>query len=142
MQSWVTPSILRSSAELISCAAAPTRQTVGSELLREKDTEKAKALLAEAGYDGTPVVILDPTDVPVAHGQALVTAQALRDIGMNVELSALDWATMTSRRAVRGVIAERWLEHLPNMVVGGRSTEPDHQHLGRRIGRERMVRLA
>jgi peptide/nickel transport system substrate-binding protein len=79
----------------------PYETDVGSELLREKDIEKAKDLLAEAGYDGTPVVILDPTDVPVAHGQALVTAQALRDIGMNVELSALDWATMTSRRAVR-----------------------------------------
>ncbi len=79
----------------------PYETDVGSEPLREKDIEKAKALLEEAGYDGTPVVILDPTDVPVAHGQALVTAQALRDIGMNVELSALDWATMTSRRAVR-----------------------------------------
>ncbi|MFX0545822.1 ABC transporter substrate-binding protein [Roseovarius sp. S1116L3] len=79
----------------------PYETDVGSEALREKDIEKAKALLEEAGYDGTPVVILDPTDVPVAHGQALVTAQALRDIGMTVELAALDWATMTSRRAVR-----------------------------------------
>lgn len=79
----------------------PYETDAGSEPLREKNIEKAKALLEEAGYDGTPVVILDPTDVPVAHGQSLVTAQALRDIGMNVELTALDWATMTSRRAVR-----------------------------------------
>ena len=84
----------------------PYETDVGSEPLREKDIEKAKALLAEAGYDETPVVILDPTDVPVAHGQALVTAQALRDIGMNVELAAMDWATMTSRRAVRDAPAE------------------------------------
>ena len=38
--------------------------------------------LAESGYDGREVLILDPTDIPVAHGQSLVTAQALR---------VLDW---------------------------------------------------
>jgi len=30
-----------------------------------------------------------------------VTAQALRDIGMEVELRSMDWATMTSQRASR-----------------------------------------
>ncbi|WP_294609230.1 ABC transporter substrate-binding protein [Roseovarius sp.] len=79
----------------------PYETDIGSEPLREKDVEKAKALLAESGYDGREVLILDPTDIPVAHGQALVTAQALREIGMNVKLVAMDWATMTSRRAVR-----------------------------------------
>jgi peptide/nickel transport system substrate-binding protein len=79
----------------------PFETEVGAEPLREKDLEKARQLLEESGYDGREVVILDPTDVPVAHGQALVTAQALREIGMNVRLAAMDWATMTSRRAVR-----------------------------------------
>lgn len=79
----------------------PFETDVGSEILREKNLERARELLEEAGYDGEEVVILDPTDVPVAHGQSLVTAQALREIGMNVRLEAMDWATMTSRRTVR-----------------------------------------
>jgi len=79
----------------------PYETDVGSEPLREKDLDKARQLLEEAGYDGREVLILDPTDTPVAHGEALVTAQALREIGMNVRLVAMDWATMTSRRAVR-----------------------------------------
>ncbi len=79
----------------------PFETSVGSEPLETQDLDRARELLEEGGYDGTPVVILDPTDVPVAHGQALVTAQALRDIGMEVELRSMDWATMTSQRASR-----------------------------------------
>ena len=79
----------------------PYETNVGSEPLREKDLDKARQLLQDSGYDGREVLILDPTDTPVAHGEALVTAQALREIGMNVRLVSMDWATMTSRRAVR-----------------------------------------
>ncbi|MFA5537999.1 MAG: ABC transporter substrate-binding protein [Gemmobacter sp.] len=79
----------------------PYETDAGSEPLRERDLDRARELLAMSGYDGREVVILDPTDVPVAHGQVLVTAQALREIGMNVRLAAMDWATMTSRRGVR-----------------------------------------
>ncbi|MBK5925886.1 ABC transporter substrate-binding protein [Rhodobaculum claviforme] len=79
----------------------PFETDIGSEALRGQDLERARELLEMSGYDGREVVILDPTDVPVAHGQALVTAQALREIGMNVRLAAMDWATMTSRRASR-----------------------------------------
>ncbi|WP_366655267.1 ABC transporter substrate-binding protein [Fodinicurvata sp. EGI_FJ10296] len=79
----------------------PYETDVGSEPLEEKNLDEARALLEQSDYDGREVLILDPTDTPVAHGQALVTAQALREIGMNVRLVAMDWATMTSRRAVR-----------------------------------------
>ena len=79
----------------------PHETDVGSDPLRDKDLDRARELLEESGYDGREVLILDPTDTPVAHGQALVTAQALREIGMNVRLVSMDWATMTSRRAVR-----------------------------------------
>ncbi len=79
----------------------PYETDVGSEPLREKNLDKARQLLEESGYDGREVLILDPTDTPVAHGESLVTAQALREIGMEVRLVAMDWATMTSRRAVK-----------------------------------------
>ncbi|MDQ3458054.1 MAG: ABC transporter substrate-binding protein [Deinococcota bacterium] len=80
---------------------APHEASVGGELLRGKDIERARQLMEEAGYNGELVLILDPTDTPLAHGGALVTAQNLREIGVNVRLEAMDWATMTSRRAVK-----------------------------------------
>jgi peptide/nickel transport system substrate-binding protein len=42
---------------------------------------------------------MQPTDIPVLNGASLVTAQMLRDIGMKVEVQAMDWSTLTSRRA-------------------------------------------
>ncbi|WP_081803603.1 ABC transporter substrate-binding protein [Halotalea alkalilenta] len=63
------------------------------------DIERAQALLEEAGYDGTPVVILQPTDVATVSPQPVVAAQALRQAGFNVQLQPMDWQTLVSRRA-------------------------------------------
>src|SRR3546814_7571994 len=57
--------------------------------------------MKEGEYDGTPVTILQATDIPVLNAAALVTAQSLRDAGFEVDLQAMDWATVTSRRAVK-----------------------------------------
>jgi peptide/nickel transport system substrate-binding protein len=67
--------------------------------------EKAKQLMQEAGYKGETVVILHPTDHPTA-GAALLTAENLRKIGVNVQLRALDWATLTSLRTNKGAPTE------------------------------------
>jgi peptide/nickel transport system substrate-binding protein len=63
------------------------------------DFGKAKALLKEAGYDGKPVVLMDPTDYPTIHAPALVLRELLQKGGLNVDLQAMDWGTMVSRRA-------------------------------------------
>ena len=73
---------------------------VGSEALMAHDIDKARALFEEAGYDGTPLVLLQPTDLPILNGASLVTAQLLRKAGLTVEVQAMDWSTLTSRRAV------------------------------------------
>ena len=73
----------------------------GADGFKKKNVEEAKKLLQEAGYKGEKVVILHMTDIPVTNAATLVTAQALREAGMNVELQAMDWATVTSRRAVK-----------------------------------------
>jgi peptide/nickel transport system substrate-binding protein len=74
----------------------------GAEESNGKNVEKARALLREAGYNGERVVILDPTDLAPMHALANVTAQALRDIGMNVELRATDWSSVFSLRTNQG----------------------------------------
>ena len=55
---------------------------------------------------GEPVVLMDPTDIPVLHNASLVTAQLLKKIGVNVQVQAMDWSTLTSRRAEKKPPAE------------------------------------
>ena len=68
---------------------------------KKANIEKAKELLKEAGYKGEKVVILDPVEAHLAHSQAVVTAQKLREIGMNVDLQAIDWGTQSARRQIK-----------------------------------------
>src|SRR3954466_3478098 len=78
----------------------PLATDVGSaSLLKKSGMAEAKKLLAESGYDGTPVVIMAPGDVLVFKAQPIVAAQLLRRAGFNVDLQATDWQTVVSRRA-------------------------------------------
>ncbi|SMO46444.1 ABC transporter substrate-binding protein [Paracoccus laeviglucosivorans] len=61
--------------------------------------EGAKALLQEAGYDNTPVVLMQPTDGPTLKAQPVVAAQQLRAAGFNVDMQPMDWQTLVTRRA-------------------------------------------
>jgi peptide/nickel transport system substrate-binding protein len=65
------------------------------------DREKAKALMAAAGYDGRPIVILHPTDIQFMNIATLVLGEALKSIGMTVDLQAMDFGAMSSRRTNR-----------------------------------------
>ena len=84
----------------------PLENDSGSDIVSGANIEDAKKMLAESGYDGTPVLLMQPTDIPVLSAFSLVTADKLRKIGMNVDLQAMDWATLTSRRAVRDPVSE------------------------------------
>ncbi len=78
----------------------PFATDVGSEsLVNKSGMEEAKKLLADSGYDGTPVVVMAPTDVVTLKAQPIVAAQLLRDAGFKVEVQATDWQTVVTRRA-------------------------------------------
>jgi peptide/nickel transport system substrate-binding protein len=78
----------------------PLETDVGSEsLVKGNGLEQAKKLLAEAGYDGTPVVILAPGDAITLKPQPIVAAQQLRAAGFKVDLQATDWQSVVTRRA-------------------------------------------
>jgi peptide/nickel transport system substrate-binding protein len=79
----------------------PLATEVGDGPLMTQDLEKAKQLLKEGGYNGETLVLMDPTDIPLLHGASLVTAQLLRQIGAKVDVQAMDWSTLTSRRAMK-----------------------------------------
>lgn len=72
---------------------------VMAELAIESNPEEARALLEEAGYNGEPVMILHVTDSEAMAAVAPVMAQQLRAAGFTVEMQAMDFMTMLSRRA-------------------------------------------
>ncbi len=69
--------------------------------VKAPDLAKAKALLAEAGYKGEKLVVLQPTDRPPYNAATLVMVDKLRAIGVNVDLQPADWSTISIRRARR-----------------------------------------
>jgi peptide/nickel transport system substrate-binding protein len=66
-----------------------------------RNMERARQLIRESGYDGRPIVIMDPTDNPFMHAATLVLAQQLQQAGMRVDVQAMDFATMATRRPNR-----------------------------------------
>ncbi len=75
--------------------------TSGSELMANSSLEEARAMLKASGYNGEKLVLLATTDIPVQTAMAQVIGDACRKIGMNVDMQAMDWATVLQRRASR-----------------------------------------
>jgi peptide/nickel transport system substrate-binding protein len=94
------------------CGAAfvcgtPLETDVGSEaVVKGNGMAEAKKLLAESGYDGTPVVIMAPGDVVTLKAQPIVAAQLMKEAGFKIDLQATDWGTVVSRRASQKPIKE------------------------------------
>jgi peptide/nickel transport system substrate-binding protein len=83
----------------IFICGSPLETPVGSEMLvKGGGIAEAKKLLAASGYDGTPIVLMAPTDVVTLKTQAIVAAQLLRQAGFTVNVQAMDWQSVVSRR--------------------------------------------
>lgn len=93
-------------AAMFVCGSPLETDIGGRTLIDGTGQDEARRLLEEAGYDGTPVVLLHPTDVAVLRTQPVVVAQALRDVGFVVDLQAMDWMTLVARRVNQGPPAE------------------------------------
>jgi len=78
---------------------SPFETTKGWEDKLESNFARAKQLLQEAGYDGTPVVLLQSTDIASLSNLAPVAKSLLEKAGFKVDLQAMDWQTLVSRRA-------------------------------------------
>lgn len=76
----------------------PNGSEEGSEWVGKGDIELAKKLLAEGGYDGTEVIILQPTDLAIVAPQPIVVGDALRKAGFNVTLKTMDWQTVVTNQ--------------------------------------------
>src|SRR4029077_7042214 len=92
------PKYWKTCAAMFGCGT-PFETTAGADaLLKGPNPGKAKQLIEEAGYHGEKIVLLSATDQSIVHGRALVTREALRKAGLNVELQANDWVPLIPRR--------------------------------------------
>jgi peptide/nickel transport system substrate-binding protein len=67
--------------------------------LLESNFQKSKDLLKEAGYDGTPVVLMHSTDLQVLTNLAPVAKSLMEKGGFKVDMQSMDWQTLVARRA-------------------------------------------
>ena len=74
--------------------------------LLESDFAKARALLEEAGYDGTPVVLMHSTNLPVLTNLAPVAKDLMEAVGFTVDMQSMDWSTLVARRAKQDAPAD------------------------------------
>jgi peptide/nickel transport system substrate-binding protein len=77
----------------------PYASPFGSDIQSKSNMKKAQALLKASGYDGTPVVLMKPTDLAAIDKLPDVAAQLMRQAGFKVDLQAMDWQTLVGRRA-------------------------------------------
>ena len=77
----------------------PYSSEKGMEGLLKSDFKKAQELLKEAGYDGTPIVLMHSTDLQVLTNLAPVAKALMEKAGFKVDMQSMDWQTLVARRA-------------------------------------------
>src|SRR5205807_9470348 len=118
------PRYWKTCAALFGCGT-PFETNAGADaLLNGPNPAKAKQLIQESGYKGEKIVLLSATDQSIVHGQALVTLEALRKVGLNVELQANDWGTLITRRTSKEPVEKGGWSIFHTWLVGPDLTSP------------------
>ncbi|MBS0517929.1 MAG: ABC transporter substrate-binding protein [Proteobacteria bacterium] len=102
----------------------PYATTAGFADKYDGNIAKAKELLKEGGYDGTPVVLMHSTDLYVLTNMAPVAKAAMERIGMKVDMQSMDWQTLVSRRAKKDPPEKGGWSALITSTGGVDSTDP------------------
>jgi peptide/nickel transport system substrate-binding protein len=71
----------------------PDYTDAGKETYNQRNPDLAKQYLADAGYQGEPVVLLTNKDYPPMYNSALIIQQQLQAVGINAEMKVVDWPT-------------------------------------------------
>ncbi|MBY0758731.1 ABC transporter substrate-binding protein [Sellimonas caecigallum] len=71
----------------------------GKEFYSQNDTEKAKELLAESGYNNEKIVLVTTPDYAEMYNATLVVQEQLKKAGFNAEVESYDFSTFMEHRA-------------------------------------------
>ena len=91
------PANWRTCYSVYFCGKEGEEKRGSAALAGPRDYDKAKKLVAEAGYHGERVIVLDPADLPQLHAMALVTSDMLHRLGLNVDVVTAEWGTIIKR---------------------------------------------
>ena len=64
----------------------------------ERNKDKARRLLKEAGYTGQPIRFMTTQEYKWMYDFALVSKQQLEEVGFKIDLQVMDWSTLGQRR--------------------------------------------
>ena len=92
------PRLYRTCFSVYPCKT-PYATTKGMDFIAEHSRPRARQLLEESGYSGTPIVLLQPTDVAISAKLPVVAAQLLRQAGFVVDMQPMNRQSLVSRRA-------------------------------------------
>src|SRR5690606_21259070 len=76
------------------------------------------------------VVMLQATDIPLSSAFTLVGAEMMREMGMTVEIQAMDWATITSRRAKKEPVDQGGWHIFHTWTIGADLLTPVATNMG------------
>jgi peptide/nickel transport system substrate-binding protein len=92
------PGMYRTCFSVYPCNT-PYSTTRGMEFIASPDLNHARQLLKESGYNGTPVILLQPTDQAITAKLPAVARQLLNQAGFKVDMQSMDFQTLDARRA-------------------------------------------
>lgn len=84
----------------------PLENDAGMAGILESNFEASKKMLVEAGYDGTPIVLLQTSDLAVLTNLAPVAKTLLERGGFKVDMQTMDWNTQATRRSKKDPVAQ------------------------------------
>ena len=84
----------------------PLENSAGMDGILESRFDESQKILKEAGYDGTPIVLLQSTDLAVLTNLAPVAKTLLERGGFKVDMQSMDWQTLVSRRTKKDPVAQ------------------------------------
>lgn len=93
------PKFYRTCASYFACGGPMENDANTSWFETAPDYSKAKQLLKEGGYDGRPVVVLQPTNWSLGKNSAEILAAEMRQAGINVQMEPLEFGAVMTRRA-------------------------------------------
>ena len=92
------PNYYKTCQSFFPCGS-PLYTTKGMDGLLQSNFKKSQEFLKEAGYDGTPIVLMHSTDLAVLNNLAPVAKSLLEKGGFKVDMQSMDWQTLVARRA-------------------------------------------
>jgi peptide/nickel transport system substrate-binding protein len=110
------PAYYKTCQSFFPCGS-PMYSTKGMDGLLKSNFQKSQALLKEAGYDGSPIVLMHSTDLAVLNNLAPVAKSLLEKGGFKVDMHSMDWQTLVARRSKKDLpTAGGWHAFLTSWV--------------------------